>query len=146
MPDQTKYTSKLHNSRILVIGGSSGLGFCVAEACTENGAIVAISSSKKDRVDKAVDRIKTAYPSAKDRVFGLPVNLGDPDTLEKELKDLLDGTVEVVGGKLDHVIFTAGDALAMIKLEDMVCFFFSELFPFVDLPFSLFVQVKKLTS
>jgi NAD(P)-dependent dehydrogenase (short-subunit alcohol dehydrogenase family) len=122
MPDQTKYTSKLNGSRILVIGGSSGIGFCVAEACTENGALVTISSSNADRVQKAVRKLNGSYPSAKERIFGLTVNLSEANTLEQELKTLLEETVKKMGGeKLDHVIFTAGDALAMIKLEDMVC-------------------------
>jgi NAD(P)-dependent dehydrogenase (short-subunit alcohol dehydrogenase family) len=122
MPDQTIYTSKLNGSRILIIGGSSGIGFCVAEACTENGALVAISSSNVDRVKKAVGKLNESYPSAKERIFGLTVNLSNADKLENELKTLLDKTVKEMGGeKLDHVIFTAGDALAMIKLEDMVC-------------------------
>ncbi|KAF1943314.1 short chain dehydrogenase [Clathrospora elynae] len=120
MPDQTKYTAKLTGSRILVIGGSSGIGFCVAEACTENGALVTISSSNKTRVGNAVEKIKASYPSAKDRVFGLTVDLSKPDTLENDLKTLLEGTVKEMGGeKLDHVVFTAGDKLAIVKLEDM---------------------------
>jgi NAD(P)-dependent dehydrogenase (short-subunit alcohol dehydrogenase family) len=122
MPDQSRYTSKLKGSRILVIGGSSGIGFCVAEACTENGALVTVSSSNADRVNRAVEKLNNSYPSAKERVFGLTVNLSDADTLENELKMVLEKTVKEMGGeKLDHVIFTAGDALAMIKLEDMVC-------------------------
>lgn len=32
MQDQLKYTNKLANSRVLIIGASSGLGFGVAEA------------------------------------------------------------------------------------------------------------------
>jgi NAD(P)-dependent dehydrogenase (short-subunit alcohol dehydrogenase family) len=122
MADQSKYISKLRDTRILVIGGSSGIGFTVAEACTEHGALVTISSSNKDRVSKAVEKLKSSYPSAKDKVFGLTVDLSKAGTLENELKTLLDDTTEKMGGeKLDHVIFTAGDALAMIKLEDMVC-------------------------
>jgi NADPH:quinone reductase-like Zn-dependent oxidoreductase len=122
MPDQTKYTSKINGSRILILGGTSGIGFCVAEACTENGALVTIASSSADRVKKAVEKLNASYPSAKERVFGLTVNLSDAETLENELKTLLEKTVKEMGGeKLDHVIFTAGDALATIKLEDMVC-------------------------
>lgn len=121
MTDSTKYTSKLRNSRVLVIGGSSGIGFCVAEACVEHGAFVVVSSSNKDRVDKAVEKLKSSYPSAKERVYGLTVDLSKADTLETELKTLLEGTKAKLGGqKLDHIVYTAGDALAVIKLEDMV--------------------------
>lgn len=124
MTDATKYTSKLHNARILIIGGSSGIGFCVAEACLESGAAnVAIASSNRDRLGRAVASLKASYPSASHKVFGAPVDLSNAETLEGELKTLLDATAEGMGGaKLDHVVFTAGDALAVGGLEDMVRF------------------------
>jgi NAD(P)-dependent dehydrogenase (short-subunit alcohol dehydrogenase family) len=65
MSDQVKYTQKLKGDRILVIGGSSGLGFAAAEACVENGCTVIISSSNPDRVAKTVEKLKSSYPSAK---------------------------------------------------------------------------------
>ncbi|KAG9193717.1 hypothetical protein G6011_03752 [Alternaria panax] len=124
MTDEKRYTNKLERSRILVIGGTSGLGYSVAEACLENGALVTISSSNKSRVDGAVSRLKDAYPSAADasnpRIRGLTVDLGKSDTLEQELKTLLEKTVESMPEKkLDHVVFTAGDKLAEIGLSDI---------------------------
>jgi NAD(P)-dependent dehydrogenase (short-subunit alcohol dehydrogenase family) len=41
----TKYASKLQNKRMLVLGGTSGIGFCVAEASVESGAVVIVASS-----------------------------------------------------------------------------------------------------
>lgn len=120
MSDSTKYTSKLANTRILVIGGSSGIGFTVAEACVEHGAHVAISSSNPRRVESAVERIKNSYPSKSSNIHGIAVDLGKPETLESELERVLKTSVEKLGGgKLNHVIFTAGDALATIGLKDM---------------------------
>jgi NAD(P)-dependent dehydrogenase (short-subunit alcohol dehydrogenase family) len=123
MSDSTKYTSKLANTRILVIGGSSGIGFTVAEACVEHGAHVAISSSNPQRVESAVERIKKSYPSKASNVHGITVDLGKPETLETELENVLKNSLEKLGGgaggKLNHVIFTAGDALATIGLKDM---------------------------
>jgi NAD(P)-dependent dehydrogenase (short-subunit alcohol dehydrogenase family) len=122
MADQTKYTTKLHNTRVLVIGGSSGIGFGVAEACIENGALVVISSSNSTRIDAAVDKIKAAYPSKASRISGVPVDLSKPDTLEQELEQLFKAAVEKIGGsegKLDHVIYTAADPLAVRKVADL---------------------------
>jgi NAD(P)-dependent dehydrogenase (short-subunit alcohol dehydrogenase family) len=124
MTDQKRYANKLENSRILVIGGTSGLGYSVAEACLENGALVTISSSNPSRIDSAVSKLKNAYPSAANasnpRIWGLTVDLGKPETLDQELKTLLDKTVESMPeGKLDHVVYTAGDKLAEIGLGDM---------------------------
>ncbi|KAH6274308.1 hypothetical protein HBI38_078700 [Parastagonospora nodorum] len=119
MSDQIKYTSKLTSSRILIIGGSSGIGFSVAEACIEHGASVVLSSSNPTRVESAVSRIATAYPSKKSAIHGVTVDLGKPSTLENELEKVLKRSVEILKGKLNHVIFTAGDALATMPLSSM---------------------------
>lgn len=116
MSDSTKYTSKLHNSRILIFGGSSGIGYAAAEAVLENGAIVFISSSSQSRVDDAVSRIQKAYPSKKANVKGIMCNLGSEDMENNIVASLKEATKE---GKLDHVIHTAGDSLAMLPLKDL---------------------------
>ncbi|KAK1916207.1 hypothetical protein P3342_004023 [Pyrenophora teres f. teres] len=108
MPDQTKYTNKLTGSRVLIIGGSSGIGFTVAEACIEHGALVTISSSNPERFSKAVARLQESYPSAKDRIWGLKVDLGNQETLEEELKGLFEKTVETMGGESIQTIQRAG--------------------------------------
>jgi NAD(P)-dependent dehydrogenase (short-subunit alcohol dehydrogenase family) len=121
MSDSTKYTSKLLNRRVLVIGGSSGIGFCVAEASLEHGAVVTISSSNGDRINQAVEKLQRSYPSAKNKVFGVRADLSNPDTLETELNTMLESTKEKLEGQsLDHVVFTAGNMAPAIKLEDMV--------------------------
>ncbi|KAF2646334.1 short chain dehydrogenase [Massarina eburnea CBS 473.64] len=122
MADQIKYTNKLSGARILIIGASSGLGYGVAEACIENGALVAAASSNPSRVNSAVEKLKSAYPSKTSNIHGLVVNLSKTEILEQELEKLFKEAVGKIGGadgKLDHVIFTAGDALAMMKIQDM---------------------------
>lgn len=120
MPDQSKYSSKLLGSRILIIGGSSGIGFCIAEACLEYGALVTIASSRVSKVKVAVSNLQASYPSAKLNIHGLTVDLSKSDTLESELRNLFEQTVKNTGGeKLDHVIFTAGDTPTIMKLADM---------------------------
>ena len=107
-----KYTSKLANARILVIGGSSGIGYSVAEASIEYGASVIISSSQQTRIDSAVEQIHKAYPSAKGRVSGFACDLSSP-SVEANIETLFSRC----GGKLDHVVFTAGESLAVMPLE-----------------------------
>lgn len=127
MSSHPKYSSKLQNARILIIGGSSGLGFCVAEACLEFGAIVTISSSNEERVAAAVQRLVSGCSSTEARVFGVRVDLGDAETVEEEVRGLLETTRERNGGEmLDHVVFTAGDKLEIGGLGDLVwsCLFF----------------------
>ena len=112
----SKYTSKLKGTRVLIIGGTSGIGFGVAEALLEHEAIVIISSSSQERVFKAVRRLEGTYPSAKNRVQGITCNLGSQDQVEREVEKLFSKVAE--SGKLDHVVYTAGDALAIGKLEE----------------------------
>ena len=57
-----KYTNKLHNKHVLIFGGTSGIGFCIAEACLEHGAHVTISGSNKARLDQSLSRLRNAYP------------------------------------------------------------------------------------
>ena len=98
MTDSTKYTSRLRGRKVLIFGGSSGLGYAAAEACIENGMDVVIASSSDAKVQNAIDRIMKEYPSAKDRLSGHACNLGDQETLEENIVNLFDKV-----GKLDHI-------------------------------------------
>lgn len=115
MSDQVKYTQKLAGSKVLVLGGSSGIGYGVAEASLEHGCTVFISSSNQDRVNKTVSKLQGLYPSAKDRITGFACNLGDEASLDGNIKELF----EKVGKGIDYVVHTAGDSLAMSGLADI---------------------------
>lgn len=113
MTDQQKYTGKLADKRVLIVGGSAGLGYGVAEALLENKAgAVFISSSQQSRVDEAVEHLKKAYPSAADKVQGYACDLGTEETLESNVQELLKKV-----GKIDHLVYTAGDRLATMPIE-----------------------------
>lgn len=114
MSDQVKYTQKLKDAHVLIIGGSSGIGYGVAEAVLENGGKVTISSSNPSRVQSAVERLQKAYPSATSRVTGHACGLGDEESLESNVKELFEKV-----GELDHIVYTAGDALATMTLQDL---------------------------
>lgn len=120
MSDQKKYSNKLQGSRVLIIGGSSGIGFSTAEACVEFGALVTIASSKNSKVEAAISKLQSSYPSVKSNIHGQTVDLSQQDTLESQLKNLFEQTVKSMGGeKLDHVVFTAGDPLATMKVAEI---------------------------
>lgn len=116
MAQHNNYPSKLVGARVLVFGGSSGIGFGVAKAVIEHGGSVIISSSSQERVDQAVDRLRTTYPDVNDRILGFPCNLATQETLESEIAGLFAQVSRV--GTLNHVVFTAGDTLPVKKLED----------------------------
>lgn len=106
MPNQHKYTNKLSGSRILIIGGTSGLGFGTAEAALEHGASeLILSSSSPTRIEDAITKLKRLYPSSSASITGHACNLADEETLPANIKALFSKL-----GTLDHIIFTAGDA------------------------------------
>jgi len=110
--DAKKYTKNLLGARILIIGGSSGIGYGVAEALLEHGATVVISSSSEARINSAVSSLQQSYPSFKANVSGYACNLGDLTTMDANLEKLFRRV-----GSIDHLVFTAGDALAIMPLD-----------------------------
>ena len=112
----SKYISKLQGKRVVVIGGSSGIGFAVAEASVEYGAKVVVASSNRSRVDDAVKKLKKSYPEAE--VSGVKVDLKSDD-VETQLVALFDHATDQAKYKIDHVAFTAGDSLEAVLLKDI---------------------------
>ncbi|KAK0545402.1 hypothetical protein OC846_005692 [Tilletia horrida] len=110
-----KFTSQLVGKRVVVIGGTSGIGFGVAQGLIEEGAEVIVSSSSQDRVNDAIARLndpKQQHNADPSRVSGHAVNLRGPEA-EASLKALFQKV-----GKFDHLIFTAGDAPSKRLLKD----------------------------
>ncbi|MCJ1383617.1 hypothetical protein MMC17_006731 [Xylographa soralifera] len=114
MSDSTKYSSKLSGSRILIIGGTSGIGYAVAEACLEAHATVILSSSQSSRIDSAIASLLSTYPSAKARLSGFACDLASASTLEANV-----GSLFAQCGALNHVVYTAGDKLATMPLDEI---------------------------
>jgi len=106
----SKY-QKLASKHVLIIGGTSGIGFAVAEASLESGASVTVSSSSSSRVSSTVASLKSSYPTGK--VAGYVCDLST-SSLETNIKELFEKT-----GKLDHIVFTAGDKLAGMPIQDI---------------------------
>jgi NAD(P)-dependent dehydrogenase (short-subunit alcohol dehydrogenase family) len=113
MTDQQKYTQKLHKARILIFGGTSGIGFGVAEASLELGAEVIVSSSNESRIKGAIARLQDAYPSKTDNVVGYVCDLGS-EQVEENLVQLLDRV-----GVVDHIVYTAADKLPSLSLASV---------------------------
>jgi len=90
----------LHNKRVVILGGSSGIGLAVAEQAASQGAEVVIASSNAERVQKAVE-------SLGNDAQGHTVDLSDESAIENFFAKL---------GAFDHLVFTAGDSL---QLQDL---------------------------
>ncbi len=114
-----RYTSLLAGKRAVVIGGTSGIGFAVAEALIEEGAFVYIASSSQDKVDAAVKHLSDStkvYNADPKRAAGTTVDLKSGAGTEESLRKLFTSLPSSWNGKVDHVIHTAGDSLAIKDL------------------------------
>ncbi len=115
-----KYASKLHNANVLVLGGTSGIGFAVAEAAYEFGAQVTISGTNQAKIDTKIGEMKSNNPAGDgSKLQGFPCDLGDPEKMEVNLKALFDFATDNGARKVDHLVFCAGDTPPSKKLEEM---------------------------
>ncbi|ROW07575.1 hypothetical protein VPNG_06845 [Cytospora leucostoma] len=106
----SKY-QKLQNKHVLVIGGTSGIGFGVAEGALASGAQVTVSSSSQSRVDEAVKRLKADFPNS--TIAGHATDLSKP-TVEQDIEALFSKV-----GKVDHIVLTAGDKVSVQAVSDL---------------------------
>jgi 3-oxoacyl-[acyl-carrier protein] reductase len=118
----------------LITGASSGIGTAIARALHKQGAMVAISGTRKDALDAVANELK-------DRVHILPCNLGDKDAVEalipsaNEKMERVDILVNNAGITKDNIFIrfkdedwdqvlavnlTAGFRLARAAAKDMM--------------------------
>ncbi|WP_406452256.1 SDR family oxidoreductase [Streptomyces sp. NBC_01622] len=92
----------LRGQRIVVIGGTAGIGFAVAEAAGREGARVVVASRRQESVDAALKRLPQ---DAEGRVL----DASDEDAV----RDFFAGL-----GGYDHLVYTAGEALLMESVAE----------------------------
>ncbi|CAL5870446.1 uncharacterized protein PFLUO_LOCUS4683 [Penicillium psychrofluorescens] len=116
-----KYTSKLANQRVLIFGGTSGIGFCVAEAAFEHGAHLIISSSNPAKLEKTVTRLRQTYPAqaAAQTIITHTCDLSDTANLDSNLANLFQTVTNNGATKINHIVSTAGDALGLPPLAGL---------------------------
>lgn len=92
----------MRDKRVVVLGGTSGIGWAVAEAVAREGAVPIVASSRRERVESALARL----PGAEGHVVDL--------TDETAVRTAFD-----VIGPFDHLVFTAGEALQIGRVADL---------------------------
>lgn len=113
----TRYNSVLQNAKVLVLGGSSGIGFCVAEHALSLGAKVTISSSRQAKLDKAVERLNASVKDSSASLDGQVCDLSDVDNMRSNLEKLLKSVTQTQ--LLDHIVFTAGDGIKIRPVAEL---------------------------
>jgi NAD(P)-dependent dehydrogenase (short-subunit alcohol dehydrogenase family) len=88
------------NKRVVILGGSSGIGLAVAELAASQGAKIVIASSNAERIQRAVESVGV-------NAQGQIVDLSDEQSVETLFTKL---------GAFDHLVFTAGDSLYLQDL------------------------------
>lgn len=92
----------LKGTRVVVLGGTSGIGLATAREALAQGADVRVVSRRQSSLDAAVG----ALPS----LTGQTADLTDPAAV----RALFDGI-----GEFDHLVFTAGEPLTLTKLDTL---------------------------
>jgi NAD(P)-dependent dehydrogenase (short-subunit alcohol dehydrogenase family) len=83
----------LKSKRVVIIGGSSGIGFAIAEGVLLEGASVVVASSNPAKVDAAVRRLSGA-------TTGATIDVTSESSVETGFAKI---------GPFDHLVTTAGD-------------------------------------
>ncbi|EXJ83881.1 hypothetical protein A1O1_07509 [Capronia coronata CBS 617.96] len=109
----SQFTDKLAGQRVLLVGGTGGVGVSVAQALLEFGATIVLSSSHESKVKDVRAALLQDYPEAKDRISGYPCDLASPD-VESNIEQLFNQA-----GNVDHIVYMAGDRLPMVPLEEV---------------------------
>lgn len=99
--------NELLNGRCaLVTGGTSGIGYAIAKAYVNAGAVVIITGRSKERINAAIRRLKIECSEA--TVFGCVLNNTQVSTFEKTFDDIL-SEVKVAGvNGIDILVNNAG--------------------------------------
>jgi len=90
----------LRDKRVVVLGGSSGIGLAVAQQAAEQGAELVIASS-------SAQRVREAAASLGAKAQGHTLDLTDEAAIATFFAKL---------GEFDHLVFTAGDTLHLYEL------------------------------
>jgi NAD(P)-dependent dehydrogenase (short-subunit alcohol dehydrogenase family) len=109
-------TSKLTDKNVLLIGGSAGIGFAVAQGALQEGARITISSSSKERVAKAVEQLQTDFPEHASNVRSYTADLSTKENIEGNVEKILQYASQ--DSTIDHIVFTAGNVPPMRPLTE----------------------------
>ena len=89
----------LKNRRVVIIGGTAGIGLAVAKLAIEEGASVVVASGTQQRVDLAAKQLGI-------QAEGRVLNVLQEDRVDEFFR---------ATDEFDHLVYTAGDALTIAE-------------------------------
>lgn len=92
----------LKGKKVVILGGSSGLGLATAKAAAAEGASVIIVSSNAARLQNAVVELPG-------NGLGMQADLSEEESVMRLFGEI---------GTLDHLVFTAGESLLLSKIAE----------------------------
>ena len=92
----------LTGKRVVILGGSSGLGLATAQAAAADGATVIIVSSNLQRINSALANLPEGSQ-------GIAADLSS----EEKIKALFEQI-----GSFDHLVYTAGENISLTMIAD----------------------------
>ena len=93
---------RLKDQRIVILGGTSGIGLATADAAAKEGATVIVASSNANRVQEALAQLPATAQ-------GHVINVLDEEAIRTLFNE---------PGGIDHLVYTAGDSLSFGLLAD----------------------------
>jgi NAD(P)-dependent dehydrogenase (short-subunit alcohol dehydrogenase family) len=94
---------ELTGHKVVVIGGTSGIGLAVARAAVDAGASVVVASRRQSSVDAAVKELGES-------AAGQALDVGDGPAVQAFFDSV---------GPLDHLVYTAGEPLSLTAVADL---------------------------
>ncbi|MBS1692336.1 MAG: SDR family oxidoreductase [Actinobacteria bacterium] len=91
------------NARVLVIGGTSGIGLAVAGAVADRGGIPIVVSRRQSSVDRALSLLPA-------NARGAVADPTDPSALQRLVTEV---------GAVEHLVYTAGEPLDLVELAGL---------------------------
>ncbi|WP_112246870.1 SDR family oxidoreductase [Kribbella monticola] len=93
----------IQDQRVVVLGGTSGIGLATARLAAGSGATVIVASSNPDSVERALGELPAS-------VTGTALDLTDTAAVSAFFADL---------EPIDHLVYTAGESLTLVDARAM---------------------------
>lgn len=100
--NSTTQATTLKGKRVVILGGSAGIGLATAQAAAAEGAIVLIASSNQTRIDEALGKLP-------ETASGQTIDLSKEANISSFFKTL---------GQFDHLVYTAGENLNLKPIAE----------------------------